>query len=1031
MMPDRQPEALSGPRLSAAAAVAISVTTLTSFAVSRPLFALLEQYPHALVAQELTRAQTVAFTLTLGWAVPITAGCIVGLSAWLLKRLGASLGYLVIGILAALVASPIVVHMQPDVGLVPYATLMGLTTIIAGVAYARSHLLRQFTLWLSPAVLVFPLYFAFVSPAKSLFEKTERQVGTGAFNAHPIPVVVVVLDEFPVSTLLMSTLQLDRERFPNFSRLAESATWYPFATTNSEATVIAVPAITTGILPTEENKLLPIAAHYPISLFTILQASHSLHVHESVTQLCAVESCLRSPEAAERSQTLISDLVIVYQHIVLPTSAREHLPSLQGQWSNFEKEAADPVDQTESIQGMLKKADFGSRQNQFRDFIAQIEQFPPNTLHYLHVLYPHSPYYNNPDGKTYALPDPRGIVGVMANDDPRARVPNQWENDAWAPLHARQRAALQVGATDSLIGELIDQLQELGLWDDAVVVVVGDHGSSFVTPGSRREIGADNFSAIAGIPLFVKLPGQRQGSRSGSPAQVVDVTPTVLHALGVDTDSMDLLGKPLQSLCESCPRSPLVLNDSYQSFSVSFAEHRSALWRDVAHHREAVPSGSWSNVYGTARLAQKLGDSVNTWLDDAESAHTVAIHRDEVWSNVRLDAAFVPHLVTGRSATGVTAGTELAVGVNGRIAGYGRFFNFPSAENEFAALFDPKYLQNGQNDIRLYQLQNGGTLLRIRKEESRERMRLDDDGGQLALVEEGRSTPVNEGPPWGSAYLGLMSENGISTVRGWAGNTLTGEPATRVLVFVDGNLVAESTGGAEDPRLLNRFGFKSLAAATYTSEFPSAAFERASTLHAVAVGASGKLSVIGYASDLAQIQPRDITLDHEPPTDMARIAIMAGRALAAHRLDFETLDIGSQSSDELLVGDWYRANRGFRWAGRQFAVLLPARDGHCARFFVQPYIEPGHHDRQRITITSGSQEFRADLDRRTTHVVTVPLSSPVDPKDAFSAVVFKSTSAVSPAALGLSADVRSLSIGVTRLDLAEECPDQFTVQQVD
>ena len=75
-----------------------------------------------------------------------------------------------------------------------------------------------------------------------------------------------------------------------------------------------------------------------------------------------------------------------------------------------------------------------------------------------------------------------------------------------------QRHLLQVGATDMLLGELVERLKETGIYDKAMVVVLSDHGISFrVGATDRRTIVPAYARVVAPIPLIVKYPHQRRG----------------------------------------------------------------------------------------------------------------------------------------------------------------------------------------------------------------------------------------------------------------------------------------------------------------------------------------------------------------------------------------------------------------------------------------------------------------------------------------------------------------------------------------
>jgi len=63
------------------------------------------------------------------------------------------------------------------------------------------------------------------------------------------PVVLIVFDEFPTTSLLGKSRGIDARRFPNFGRLAGDATWYRNATTVYDSTFSAMPAILEGRVP--------------------------------------------------------------------------------------------------------------------------------------------------------------------------------------------------------------------------------------------------------------------------------------------------------------------------------------------------------------------------------------------------------------------------------------------------------------------------------------------------------------------------------------------------------------------------------------------------------------------------------------------------------------------------------------------------------------------------------------------------------------------------------------------------------------
>jgi arylsulfatase A-like enzyme len=96
--------------------------------------------------------------------------------------------------------------------------------------------------------------------------------------------------------------------------------------------------------------------------------------------------------------------------------------------------------------------------------------------------------------------------------------------------------------TDDQLGGLFAALREHGAFDDAVIVVLGDHGEEFHEHGHWQH--EQVFEECLRVPLMLRLPGGRQGgTRIRTPVGLIDVMPTVLDLLGIETDKLQLSGR--------------------------------------------------------------------------------------------------------------------------------------------------------------------------------------------------------------------------------------------------------------------------------------------------------------------------------------------------------------------------------------------------------------------------------------------------------------------------------------------------------
>jgi len=405
----------------------------------------------------------------------------------------------------------------------------------AGWAYIRFRGVRSFALVLSLAAIVVPAILVLDGQVRRSVAAPSQAVPAELPDSGArAPVVLVIFDEWSLVSILDAEGGIDRERLPNLARLADRATWYPNATAASDATELALPAMLTG--RKAETGRLPTLTEHPVNLFTILAPSHDVHAIEPITSLCPSDLnplAEPRPRFGDRFSLLISDLSLVWLNLTLPKDWAERLPDVTAAWSGFgevEAAAGSSSPFASAVQQVLERLRGGSRPAEFRRFIASIQ--PPGErpgLYFLHSLLPHRPWEYLPSGRTYRTAD-NPVAGLTSEG---------WTREPWPVLHNRKRYLLQVQFTDRLIGELIDRLESLDLFDRSVVAITADHGVSF-EPGRRhRHVEPDDRSGyqpldVAGVPLIVKAPFQREAAVDDTVMSVVDLTPRLLALAGAD-----------------------------------------------------------------------------------------------------------------------------------------------------------------------------------------------------------------------------------------------------------------------------------------------------------------------------------------------------------------------------------------------------------------------------------------------------------------------------------------------------------------
>jgi len=87
-----------------------------------------------------------------------------------------------------------------------------------------------------------------------------------------------------------------------------------------------------------------------------------------------------------------------------------------------------------------------------------------------------------------------------------------------------------IANVDEAIGELVGELERLGLYDDTLIVLTSDHGE-FLGEHLLAGHGKDVYAESTSIPLIVKAPSQRDARVESALASTVDVAHLVTSSL--------------------------------------------------------------------------------------------------------------------------------------------------------------------------------------------------------------------------------------------------------------------------------------------------------------------------------------------------------------------------------------------------------------------------------------------------------------------------------------------------------------------
>lgn len=146
---------------------------------------------------------------------------------------------------------------------------------------------------------------------------------------------------------------------------------------------------------------------------------------------------------------------------------------------------------------------------------------------------------------------------------------------------------------DRYIGEALQQIEELGLLEDALVIFTSDHGEGLGEHDEYFEHGRVPYNTTLHVPLLIRRPGGAGGNRRLThPVELVDLYPTLRDLLAADEGVPGFEGDSLRPLLETSEEIPPAAASRYR-YAFSEAGGGNVAWR----HYRSVQTPDWKLVF--------------------------------------------------------------------------------------------------------------------------------------------------------------------------------------------------------------------------------------------------------------------------------------------------------------------------------------------------------------------------------------------------------------------------------------------------
>jgi arylsulfatase A-like enzyme len=392
-----------------------------------------------------------------------------------------------------------------------------IAAVAAAVGFVR-HAERA--AWSQPWVLITFTVLLAVAPLVGMVEwhkqSTVQASGPGSVRT-PKRIVLITVDTLRADAL--SAYRSNAPRTAAIDRLADDGMVFEHAVAPAPWTLPSLTSILTGLSP-EAHQATGFTSRVSASITTLAE---SLSAHGYYTTAIVHNDLLNPMNGLSQG---FAEYTSLYEQWFANALGMRTLQTLAPAWFPPASWPSND-DQTRLVEKWLAS-------NRDRNFFLWVHYFDP-----------HAPYA---PPREYRVAEPLATIGPSFEGQKTAAqgffVPSVPEREAIRSLYDGE-----VRYVDANIGRVVATLQQLRLYDDALIVFTSDHGEEFWEHG-RVGHGHSVYDELLRVPLIVKLPGAAERGRTAAAVSTASVTPTILDVSGIRYDAGNVSAPSLRPLID-------------------------------------------------------------------------------------------------------------------------------------------------------------------------------------------------------------------------------------------------------------------------------------------------------------------------------------------------------------------------------------------------------------------------------------------------------------------------------------------------
>lgn len=219
---------------------------------------------------------------------------------------------------------------------------------------------------------------------------------------------------------------------------------------------------------------------------------------------------------------------------------------------------------------------------------------------------PHEPWDPPARFDTYVDPDYEGKRLIL----PMGGLAEEWAT----PEEMRHIQGLYAGEAafvDHCLGRLFQALEDLGYYDDSIILLMSDHGHPLGDHGKFLKGGDRLYNELLKVPFMIRLPDGRGARRTGALVQFHDVLPTVLDLLGLGNNATSMHGGSFR---------PVLRGDTdthREAMITGYHEAADRCVRDEVWSYVQRPAGEPDELYNLVEDPQERDNLIDEYTEEA------------------------------------------------------------------------------------------------------------------------------------------------------------------------------------------------------------------------------------------------------------------------------------------------------------------------------------------------------------------------------------------------------------------------------